>query len=106
MGYLTDNTPPRTNVADCLVLYIYGLRVIPGYYTADELGLMVKEVLPDVEDWQFSDARRVDPRRRPRSDSPTHLKVDFQFHREPDRSKVANYFTSKGLSWSIYNIPS
>ena len=61
MGYLQDNLAYGQSVADCPDLYQYALVVewvVLDPYTApsivDRIGLLVKEVLPDVEDWQFS----------------------------------------------------
>jgi hypothetical protein len=61
MGYLQDNLPYGVSVGDCPELYPYALAVkwlVNDPFTApsivDRVGLLVKEVLPDVEDWQFS----------------------------------------------------
>ena len=61
MGYLYDNLPFGRKFADCPALYEYALiveyeqRDLFMYPPPDDkLGLIIKEVLPDVEDWQFS----------------------------------------------------
>lgn len=61
MGYLQDNLPYGVSIADCPDLYPYELVVawvVNDPFTApsivDRIGLLVKGVLPDVEDWQFS----------------------------------------------------
>ena len=61
MGYLQDNLPYGVSVADCPGLYQYALVVewvVNDPFTSpkivDRIGLLVKGVLPDVEDWQFS----------------------------------------------------
>lgn len=66
MGYLTDNTTIGRygRIGDCPALYPYELVVQwaendPFFYpkAVDQLGLAIKEVLPDVEDWQYSVVR-------------------------------------------------
>ncbi len=92
MGYLTDNTSigPYGRYADCPDLYPYELVVVwqlNDKFTypngADTMGLAVKEVVPDVEDWQYSVVRGYENR------------VKFRFKDEATRTlaktKLTNY---------------
>lgn len=61
MGYLDDNVPIGVRTADCPELYPYALVVTwidkdPfGFPQPNDLiALAIKEVLPDVQDWQWS----------------------------------------------------
>ena len=57
MGYLTDNTPRTRNSVVCSDLYLYRIIVNPGFASDRELRTIIRDVIPDVEDWQFSGRR-------------------------------------------------
>ena len=85
MGYLQDNLAYGQTVADCPDLYPYALVVewVPlDPYTApplvDQIGLLVKSVLPDVEDWQYSVIKERENRAK------------FRFKDEASRTKARN----------------
>jgi len=93
MGYLQDNLPYGVSVADCPDLYQYALVVswvVNDPFTAptivDRIGLLVKEVLPDVEDWQFSVIKKRQDR------------VKLRFKDEGSRTLARNKLTVNGES--------
>ena len=119
MGYLTDNLPPGKNHVICQDLYPFRLIVNnlgshwtePRYVSDAELQLLVKDVLPDIEKWQFS-GRRYRPkavRRSPRIVHPAryaqnsrpmrafHERVVFSFHTEPQRDAAAARLRNSGF---------
>lgn len=84
MGYLADNIGPH-KIGDCPVLYPYEMIVEWGVNdpfaapsAADVLSAKVKEVFPDVEDWQLS-VLREDERR-----------LKFRFRTESHRNQASN----------------
>lgn len=96
--------PRFSNVVDCLELYEYGLTVVPNWMKPWEMALLVKQVLPDVQNWQYAGALIRPPRQR-HFTKPDYLHVHFQFRSSGDRQQVADYFTSLGHQWSIADQP-
>ena len=83
MGYLTDNISIRSGGAICTDLYPFAMIVryaLNDPFTApnavDTMSLAIKEVIPDVEEWQVSVLR--DDR------------VKFRFHTEAQRNQASN----------------
>jgi len=78
MGYLSENFPGKSWI-DCPDAYPYAMIVEytlrdPFMYPKpdDALALVIKDRLPDVEEWQASVIRVG--------------RVKFRFHKEPDRA--------------------
>jgi len=120
VGYLKDNTPPGKYWVICPEIYPYRLIVRPKFAKDDALCLIVKGVLPDVEDWQFS-GRRYQPLPRlmqPRNIHPATSAIDsramrprrervvFAFHDIAQRAEVATQFTILGYRFELQNEPS
>lgn len=62
MGYLFDNIPPTVFGVECEDLYNFRLFVDPGLDDDPTIRGIVRELLPDVETWQFSGRRTRCPR--------------------------------------------
>jgi hypothetical protein len=117
MGYLNDNTPDSRFWVICPDIYPYRIIVDPGFASNLELSTIVKDVLPDVEDWQFS-GRRYCPqprRKQPRVIHPARYaqnsrkmrprveRVVYAFHDTLQRQSVANRLTNLGFSIKLEN---
>ena len=61
MGYLTDNTLPGKPFVECRDLYVYRLEVEPKFKETREVNAIVRDQVPDVEEWQFSGRRKCPP---------------------------------------------
>lgn len=121
MGYLFDNIPPGQNYVLCPDLYPYRLIVKPGFLSDRELGEIIKDELPDVEEWQYSGRRRrsvvsrstgvrrqVHPatyahnsrRMRPYSEV-----VHYAFHTADQRDQVVSRLIQERIKYEVYNEP-
>lgn len=120
MGYLTDNIPPGKFWVICSDLYPYRIYVNPNFYSDRELQLIVEEVIPDVEEWQFSGRRfiPVTPNNKilrnifpanyahnSRKMRPYTEKVVFAFHTTAQRALVASRFSGLFLTYELENEP-
>lgn len=127
MGYLTDNIPPGRNHAICQDLYKFRLIVGPrsaSFYSNVKLAGIIKEELPDIEEWQFSGRRRCpvvpargksQPNRRQihpaawaqnsRRMRPFIEEVVFAFHTEEQRSQVAARFDQERIRYRLEDEP-
>jgi len=125
MGYLTDNTPPGKNYVICQDLYPYRIVINPGEKSNLTLQTIVRDELPDVEEWQFSGRRRcpVAPSRGKskgvygrqivpygwaldsRRMRPFVEEVVFAFHTELQRSKVTARLTAERFKFRLQNEP-
>lgn len=124
MGYLTDNIPPGKNHAICQDLYIFRMIVTPGFKTDLQLSALIMDVLPDVEEWQFSGRRRcpIIPGRgkargvrrqihpaayaqNSRRMRPFTEEVHYAFHTELQRSQVAARFDVEGIKYKLMDEP-
>ena len=84
MGYLDDKLPQRKEqIVECPKLYVLVLRVrrrneyhamIAGE-TEDSIGVIIKSVVPDPEDWQFAGSFGTDF-------------VEFRFHMASQRERA------------------
>ena len=125
MGYLTDNLPPGRNNVICQEIYKFRIIAQPGFASNVDLQECILDVLPDVEEWQFSGRRRcpVVPGRgkaRPirrvihpstyaqnsRRMRPFTEEVVFAFHTEDQRNQVAARLTNKRFKFRIEDEPS
>jgi hypothetical protein len=93
MGYLTDNVSIRSGVAECPLLYPYEMIVeyalndpFHAPNAVDVMGLAIREVLPDVEEWQLSVMRRDEKR------------VKYRFRTESQRNQASNAITAMGFT--------
>lgn len=121
MGYLTDSTPVGRNHVVCQDLYSFRILVEPGFASNQELQLLVKDVIPDIEEWQFS-GRRFCP--KPRLGTPINPVVHpsayaqnsrkkrqfdeivvFAFHTTLQRDQVAARLTTQGFKYSFQDEP-
>lgn len=120
MGYLSDNTPRTSWSVCCTDLYRYRLIIKPGYSSDLELREIVIDVLPDVEEWQFSGRRFwALPRYGPRPDRvilPGYglrrqnvrvydERVVFAFHTEEERQAVADRLTTLRYKYEFQTEP-
>lgn len=119
MGYLTDNTPPTRNWVICQELYPFRIVIEPGFATDVELQLLVKDVVPDVEEWQYSGRRRcplpagklsrvIHPAAYAQNSRKMRQFIEmvvFAFHLESDRMAVAARLTSQGFKFTIEDEP-
>ena len=120
MGYLTDNTPPTSNSVICQDLYLFRIIITPGFASDTELQILVRDVLPDVEEWQFSGRRfspgtPFGPKKRvihPASYAHNSRKmrnfderVVFYFHNEIQRQAVADRLTTQGFKFVLQDEP-
>lgn len=122
MGYLFDNIPPGSNFVLCPDLYPYRLIVSPGFLTDSELRAIIRDEIPDVEEWQFSGRRRRPvptpggrpPRRQihpatyalnSRRMRPFIEVVHFAFHTSDQRAKVIARFVQERIKYEVYNEP-
>jgi hypothetical protein len=124
MGYLTDNIPPGSNHAICQDLYKFRIIVQPGFKSDVALASIIKDEVPDVEEWQFSGRRRcpIIPARgksRPvrrqihpaayaqnsRRVRPFTEEVVFAFHTENQRSQVAARFDQERVKYRLEDEP-
>ena len=119
MGYLDDNTPENSFAVVCSDLYKFRMVVNPGFATDLELQTLVREALPDVQEWQFS-GRRFCPRTdrkipqtvRPRIYAQNSRKIRqfeqrvvFAFHTTLQRSEVGALFDTKRINYTIVDEP-
>jgi hypothetical protein len=91
VGYLLDNLPPKKDqIVECPKLYTLVLKVkhrsdyfamIAGE-TDDTIGKIIRSVVPDPEDWQYSGRYRGF--------------VDFRFHIPGQRSRAQEELRFKG----------
>ena len=120
MGYLTDNIPPTVFGAVCEDLYIYRVIIDPRFASDRELQQLVKEVIPDVEEWQFSGRRTRCPRsdgkqvrivhpygysNRDRKTRRYLERVVFAFHTSIQRDQVTAQLSAQGFKYTIENEP-
>ena len=98
MGYLSDNLPPRREqIVECPALYKLILRVRhrPPYFaqiaaeTDLTISLIVKSVVPDVEDWQYSGRRKGFD--------------EFRFHIPSQRARAREELRFKGYYTEIFD---
>jgi hypothetical protein len=122
MGYLTDNTPHASNSASCHELYLYRIIISPGFASDLELQQLVRDVVPDPEEWQFSGRQHNPPPggfgKSPRVVHPATYaqnsrkmrvwieQVYFAFHTEEQRASVAARLSNRGFSYRLQNEPS
>ena len=122
MGHLTDNTPTTRNWVFCQDLYQFRIIVNPRFASDLELQAIVKDVIPDVEEWQFSGRRFCrKPRRRAAINPVVHPakyaqnsrkireydeRVVFAFHTSLQRDLVTARLTSRGFKFQIEDEPS
>lgn len=98
MGYLFDNLPPRKRqIVECTKLYKLVLRVrhrnpVEAQAAAETDGtisMIVKGVIPDVEEWQYAGrAKGFD---------------NFRFHLPSDRSRAREEFKFRGYYTEVYD---
>lgn len=118
MGHLDDNTPPGSFYVICQEVYPLRLVVYPGFASDQELSAIVKDVLPDVQDWQFSGRRyRLLPQPHSRVIHPAGYaqnsrkmrtfqeRVVFGFHSALQRDAVVARFSNLGYKFEIVNEP-
>jgi len=125
MGYLSDNIPPGKNYVVCQEIYKFRLILNPKFASNVALQQIVKNEIPDVEEWQFSGRRRCPvPQSRGKSRSvagrqihpstwaqnsrrmrPFTSEVVFAFHTEAQRSQVAARFTQEGFKYRFEDEP-
>lgn len=116
MGYLRDNIRPRRFYAECEEIYPYRIIINPGFASDVELRTLVKDVLPDVEDWQFSGRRYLRKPvygRKTRGIYPSSYaqnsrkirdydeRVIFAFHSTVQRDAVAARLTNNRFSYKF-----
>ena len=126
MGYLGDNIPLGRNYAFCQDLYPYRLILNPKFASDVKITGIVKDEIPDVEEWQFSGRRRcpVVPSRgksrnargrqihpaawaqNSRRIRPFTEEVVLAFHTENQRSQVAARLTQEGFTYRLETEPS
>ena len=58
MGYLTDNITAGRNSAVCQDLYPFRIIAQPGFLSDSKISFIVKDEIPDIEEWQFSGRRQ------------------------------------------------
>jgi hypothetical protein len=123
MGYLFDNIPPGQNYVICPDLYRYRLIVKPGFLSDRELGAIIEDEIPDVEEWQYSGRRRRPvvqsgggraPRRQIQPASYAHDSrrmrpftevVHYAFHTPDQRDQVTARLDQERISYEVYNEP-
>lgn len=93
MGYLFDNIPPGRIDVLCHDLYPFRIKVLPAFFETYEIQLQVKDVIPDVEEWQYSGKRPSDGR------------LIFAFHTDVQRDAAAARFNTLGLNFIVENEP-
>ena len=125
MGYLSDNIPLGQNYAFCQDLYLFRIILQPGYLSDVEITSIVKDEIPDVEEWQFSGRRRcpIIPARgkarairrvinpsswahNSRRMRPFTEEVHLAFHTTAQRAQVAARFNQERISYRLENAPS
>jgi hypothetical protein len=125
MGYLSDNTPPGKNHVICQELYKFRVIIQPRFASNLTLQSIVKDELPDVEEWQFSGRRRCPaPMQRGKAQSvagrmihpssyaqnsrrmrPFTEEVVFAFHTETQRARVLARLDVEGFKYRIEDEP-
>lgn len=97
MGYLSDNLPQRRDqIVECTELYKLVLRVrhrdefqaMIAAETDDTIGKIIREVVPDPEDWQYGGGRL-----------PTGVPkgfTEFRFHIPSHRSRAQEELRFRG----------
>ena len=119
MGYLIDNTPIGRFSVFCTDLYPFRIIITPGFNSDRDLQTLVKDVIPDVEEWQFSGRRRcpLPKGKQSRIIHPatyahnsrkmrefTELVV-FAFHTAEQRSQVAARLDTQLIKYTIEDEP-
>ena len=96
MGYLSDNLPdPWNQIGECPELYKLLLRVrhrsaphaLSAAETDDTIGKIIRTVVPDSEDWQFSGGRGPSVGGRSFAGALKGF-VEFRFHNDSHRSRA------------------
>ena len=125
MGYLTDSIPLGENSAFCQDLYVYRMIVQPGARSDVELSAIIKDEIPDIEEWQYSGRRRcpILPSRgkekgirrvihpsgyaqNSRRVRPFTELVIYAFHTSAQRDQIAARFVQERISYRVENEPS
>jgi hypothetical protein len=116
MGYLANNKTPRRFYVECEEIYPLRVIVVPGFASDADLRTLVKDVVPDPEDWQFSGRRyRVKPRygRKTKGIHPAAYaqnsrrirdfdqEVVFAFHSTIHRDAVTARLSNNGFTYRI-----
>lgn len=120
MGFLTDSTPPNKNWVFCQDLYPFRIIVEPGFANNLTLQSIIKDEIPDVEEWQFAGRRYCPPARKGKPLSPKlNLRyaqnsrrvrprdefVVFGFHTTLQRDQVAARLTAEGYKYTYQDEP-
>lgn len=123
MGYLTDNIPPGRNFAICQELYAFKIIIQPAFASDTALAGIIKDEIPDIEEWQFSGRRRrpVSGRgkakpigrvlhpstyaQNSRRMRPFTEEVVFAFHTEAQRLQVAMRLDVEGFKYRLEDEP-
>ena len=124
MGYLTDNIPLGRNSAFCQDLYRFRLVVQPGSASDATISAIIKDELPDVEEWQYSGRRRcpvIPSRGKSRSIRrvihpatwaqnsrlirPFTEEVVYAFHTEAQRTQIEARLVQERFKFRIENEP-
>lgn len=97
MGYLLDNLPARKQqIVECPELYKLGLRVrrrppreaLAAAESDLSVSLIIKEVIPDVEEWQYAGTRRGF--------------FVFLFHLDSDRNRAKEELIFRGHEVELF----
>lgn len=119
MGYLDLVTPDGRNWVICQDVYPFRIHITPGFASNLELQELVRELIPDVEEWQFS-GRRFCPKGplAPKNPvlSPCYAVnsrkirqfdeiVVFAFHLPSQRDTVAARLTNEGFKFFFRDEP-
>ena len=120
MGYLADNKTPKRFYVECEEIYPLRVIVKPGFASDADLRMLVKDVLPDVEDWQFS-GRRYHSKpvygRKTKGIHPATYaqnsrkirdfdeEVVFGFHSTVQRDAVTARLANNGFSYKVEDDP-
>jgi len=124
MGYLADNISIYKNTVICQDLYLFRIIIAPQFASDLDLQILVKDVIPDVEEWQFSGRRQCPVRplngkakgavrvvhpaayaqnsRRARQFT---SEVVFAFHTTLQRSQVAARLTNSSFKFRLEDEP-
>jgi len=119
LGYLTDNTRAGSFGVICQDLYKFRVVIEPGFASDLDLRGIIKDVLPDIEEWQYSGRRRLPLTggKLSRVVSPSSYalnsrkmrqfeeRVIFAFHTEVQRDAVTARLTTRGFKFTIEDEP-
>jgi hypothetical protein len=124
VGYLSDNIPAGANHVICQDLYQFRIFIEPKFASDFKLASIVKDEIPDVEEWQFSGRRRnravpsrgssrairrtIHPAtiaQNSRRIRPFTEEVVFAFHTELQRTQVAARLTNEGFKFRLVDEP-